>query len=134
MPLQPAPGIVIPDSEVVLRVSRSSGPGGQHANVTESRVDASFDVFASTALTDAQKRRVAARCGAVVRASAQDARSQARNRELALGRLEARLAAALKVRRQRTATRPTRASQKRRLDAKRQRGDRKRARRRPDVD
>jgi len=134
MPLQPAPGTVIPDSEVVLRVSRSSGPGGQHANVTESRVDASFDVFASTVLSDAQKRRVAARCGPVVRASAQDARSQARNRELALGRLEARLAAALKVRRQRTATRPTRASQKRRLDAKRQQGERKRARRRPDLD
>jgi ribosome-associated protein len=132
--LRPLPGLVVPLSEVVLRVSRSSGPGGQHANVTESRVEASFDVGASSVLDDAQKRRVAARCGPVVRASAQDARSQARNRELALERLESRLAGALKVRRPRQATRPTRASRERRLDSKRQQGERKRARRRPDAD
>jgi ribosome-associated protein len=132
--LRPLPGIVVPLDEVVLRVSRSSGPGGQHANVTESRVEASFDVAASAVLSDAQKRRVTARCGPVVRAFAQDARSQARNRELALERLEARLGAALKVRRPRTATRPTRASRERRLDAKRRQGERKRARRRPDPD
>jgi ribosome-associated protein len=131
--LRPAPGVVIPLGEVVLRVSRSSGPGGQHANVTESRVEAVFDVFASEALTDVQKRRVAARSGPVVRASAQDARSQARNRELALERLEGRLAAALRVRRARTPTRPTRASRERRLDAKRRQGERKRDRRRPDM-
>jgi ribosome-associated protein len=132
--LAPTPGVRIPLTEVVLRTSRSSGPGGQHANVTESRVEASFDVTASEALSDAQKRRVQARCGPVVRASAQDARSQARNRELALERLESRLGNALRVPRQRTATRPTRASRERRLDAKRRQGDRKRARRRPDAD
>jgi ribosome-associated protein len=132
--LRPAPGVVIPLDEVVLRVSRSSGPGGQHANVTESRVEAAFDVAASGALSEAQKRRVSARCGPVVRAGAQDARSQARNRELALERLEARLAAALKVRRPRQATRPTRASRERRLASKKRQGDRKQARRRPDPD
>jgi ribosome-associated protein len=132
--LQPTPGVRVPLTEVVLRTSRSSGPGGQHANVTESRVEASFDVAASAVLSDGQKRRVMARCGPVVRASAQDARSQARNRELALERLEGRLANALRVQRQRTATRPTRASRERRLDSKRRQGDRKRARRRPDTD
>ena len=90
--------VAIPLREVVLRTSRSSGPGGQHANVTASRVEASFDVAASEALSEAQKARVAARCGPVFRAVAQDARSQARNRELALERLRARLAQALHVR------------------------------------
>jgi ribosome-associated protein len=107
--LIPTPGVVIPLTEVVLRTSRSSGPGGQHANVTASRVEAVFDVAASSALSETQKRRVVARHGPVVRAMAQEARSQARNRELALDRLESRLAAALKVRRPRTATQPTRA-------------------------
>jgi len=87
----------VPLGEIVLRASRSSGPGGQHANVTASRIEASFDVAASEALTDAQKARVMARCGPVLRAVAQDARSQARNRELALRRLEQRLAHALHV-------------------------------------
>jgi ribosome-associated protein len=132
--LRPAPGVQVPLSEVVVRVSRSSGPGGQHANVTESRVEASFDVAASTALSDAQKRRVMARTGPVVRATAQDARSQARNRDLALERLEHRLGAALRVQRRRQATKPTRASRERRLDGKRRQGERKRARRRPDAD
>jgi ribosome-associated protein len=132
--LRPAPGVQVPISEVLIRVSRSSGPGGQHANVTESRVEASFDVAASASLSDWHKRRLMARAGAVVRATAQDARSQARNRDLALERLEARLAAGLRVQRRRQATKPTRASRERRLDAKRRQGDRKQARRRPDSD
>lgn len=121
--------IAVPLREVVLRASRSSGPGGQHANVTASRVEASFDVAASAALDDAQKARVIARCGPVVRAVAQDARSQARNRELALERLRARLATALAVPRPRRATKPTAASRARRLEAKRRVAERKRARR-----
>ena len=121
-------GIAIPLSEVELRTSRSSGPGGQHANVTASRVEAVFDVAASGALSDAQKARVTARLGPRVTASAQDTRSQLRNRELALERLAARLAHALEVRRPRTATRPTKASRRRRLDAKKRRGDVKRNR------
>jgi ribosome-associated protein len=133
-PLQIGRGAEVPLSEVELRTSRSSGPGGQHANVTASRVEAIFDVAASRALTDEQKRRIAARCGPVVRATAQDTRSQARNRELALERLRARLAAGLAVQRPRRATKPTAASRRRRADAKRQRADVKRARRRPEPD
>jgi ribosome-associated protein len=127
--LRPTRSVTIPLSEVVLRASRSSGPGGQHANVTASRVEASFDVAASAALTDEQKRRIASRCGPVVRAVAQDARSQTRNRDLALRRLEERLAKALHVQRQRTPTKPTAASQRRRLESKRRRSDTKRSRR-----
>ena len=126
------PGLAIPLSEIELRASRSSGPGGQHANVTASRVEASFDVAASTALSPEQRARVAARLGPRVTASAQDTRSQSRNRDLALARLAERLAHALEVRRPRTRTRPTRASQKRRVEAKKRRGEVKRARRRPD--
>ena len=96
------PGLSIPLTEIELRTSRSSGPGGQHANVTASRVEAVFDVAASTALSDAQKARVTARLGPRVTAAAQDTRSQRRNRELALERLAARLAHALEVRRPRT--------------------------------
>jgi ribosome-associated protein len=124
-------GIDVPLREVQVRASRSSGPGGQHANVTASRVEASFDVAASEALGEEQKARVMARCGPVVRAVAQDARSQARNRTLALARLQARLAHALEVPRPRRATRPTAASKARRLEAKRRAAERKRARRRP---
>src|ERR671918_212066 len=98
-PMPVARGAAIPLAEVELRVSRSSGPGGQHANVTASRVEAVFDVRASAALSDEQKRRVTARCGPVVRAVAQDTRSQARNRELALVRLARRIASALAVKR-----------------------------------
>jgi ribosome-associated protein len=130
-PLRPARDVQIPQREIVLRASRSSGPGGQHANVTASRVEASFDVAASSALSEEQKARVMARCGPLVRAVAQDARSQVRNRELALRRLEARLAHALAVPRSRRPTRPTAASRTRRLEAKRRAGERKRARRRP---
>ena len=125
-----ARGVAIPLAEVELRASRSSGPGGQHANVTASRIEAVFDVGASRALDEDQKRRVMGRCGPRVVAVAQDARSQARNRELALERLAARLSAALHVPRSRRATRPTRAARERRLDAKRRRGQTKRGRRR----
>jgi len=121
----------LPLDEVTVRASRSSGPGGQHANVTASRIEASFDVAASGTLDDAQKARITARCGPVVRAVAQDARSQARNRALALERLAARLARALEVPRTRRPTKPTRASRTRRLDAKRRASERKRGRRRP---
>jgi ribosome-associated protein len=131
-PMPVARGVAVPLSEVELRTSRSSGPGGQHANVTASRVEASFDVDASRSLDDQQKRRVSARLGPVVRASAQDTRSQSRNRELALERLRSRLAAALTVQRPRKATNPTRASRHRRLEDKRRRGELKRQRRPPE--
>ena len=124
-------GAEVPLSEVELRASRSSGPGGQHANVTASRVEAVFDVEASRSLSEEQKRRVMSRCGPVVRASAQDTRSQARNRELALERLRSRLASALTVQRPRRATKPTRASRRRRVDTKRRRGELKRSRQQP---
>ncbi|HEY8770777.1 MAG TPA: alternative ribosome rescue aminoacyl-tRNA hydrolase ArfB [Thermoleophilaceae bacterium] len=133
-PMPVARGAAIPLSEIELRASRSSGPGGQHANVTASRVEASFDVAASRALNEEQKRRVTARGGAVVRASAQDTRSQARNRELALERLRSRLAAALTVQRPRRATKPTKASRRRRIESKKQRSDLKRQRQRPRPD
>lgn len=126
--------MVLPLTEIELRTSRSSGPGGQHANVTASRVEAVFDVHASETLGEAQKARIAARLGPRVTAAAQDTRSQLRNRELALERLAQRLAGALEVRRPRTATRPTTASKRRRLDAKKRRGDVKRSRRRPAED
>jgi ribosome-associated protein len=125
------PGLEIPDSEVLVRTSRSSGPGGQHANVTASRVEAVFDVAASSALTDEQKRRVLARLGPRVTAVAQESRGQARNRELALERLATRLDHALTVPRARRATKPTKASRERRLTSKRRQSERKRARRRP---
>src|SRR3954467_2732922 len=128
------PGLEIPDSEVLVRTSRSSGPGGQHANVTASRIEAVFDVAASTALSEDQKRRVMARCGPRVTAAGQDARGQARNRELALERLRERLSSALHVPRSRRKTRPTKASRERRLDKKRRQSERKSARRRPRDD
>jgi ribosome-associated protein len=127
-------GLAIPVGEIELRTSRSSGPGGQHANVTASRVEAVFDVNASTSLSDAQKARIAGRLGPRVTASAQDTRSQLRNRELALERLAERLAAALEVARPRHKTRPTATSRRKRVDAKRRRGETKRTRRRPSGD
>jgi ribosome-associated protein len=123
--------VAIPLDEVVVRASRSSGPGGQHANVTSSRIEASFDVEASATLDDAQKRRIVARHGPVVRAIAQDARSQSRNRALALQRLAGRIAGALEVQRPRRPTKATKASRQRRLEAKRRGAERKRDRRRP---
>jgi ribosome-associated protein len=121
----------VPLREVVLRTTRSSGPGGQHANVTESRVEATFDVAASSSLSDEQKRRIIARLGPRVVAVAQDARGQGRNRELALERLRRRLSAALTVPRARRATRPSQAATRRRLEAKRRQAQRKRERRPP---
>jgi ribosome-associated protein len=132
LPIRGGPAIPLP--EIVIRASRSSGPGGQHANVTESRIEASFDIAASQVFTPAQKERLMARLGPRVTAVAQDARSQARNRELALARLAQRLAVALEVPRQRTKTRPTAGSRKRRLESKRRRGETKRARGRPPAD
>jgi ribosome-associated protein len=124
----------IPLREITIRATRSSGPGGQHANTTASRVEASFDVVASGALTDEQKRRIITRAGARVTAVAQDERSQARNRELALERLARRLASALAVRRPRRPTRPTKGSVDRRLTSKARQAERKRGRRRPPAD
>jgi ribosome-associated protein len=121
--------VVVPRSEIELRTSRSSGPGGQHAQKSETRVEALLDVEASSALTEAQKRRVAAKLGPVLRAVAQDERSQARNRELATERLVAMLREALRVERKRMPTKPTEAARQRRLDEKRRRGDLKRLRR-----
>jgi ribosome-associated protein len=123
--------LAIPLAEIELRASRSSGPGGQHANVTASRVEAVFDVAASAVLNETQRNRLLARAGATVTAVAQDARGQSRNRELALQRLAGKIAAALAVPRSRRPTRPTKASRRRRLEQKRQIGERKRGRRRP---
>ena len=120
--------VSIPASEIRLRASRSSGPGGQHANTAETRVEALFDVDASESLTERPKQRVRTKVGAVVRAVAQDERSQARNRDLAVERLVAKLRDALRVERRRVATRPTKASVERRLKAKRRRSAVKRAR------
>ena len=134
-PSLPIPGgPELPLSEIALRTSRWSGPGGQHANVTASRVEASFDVDTSTALDERQRELLHARFGPRVVAVAQDARSQARNRELALERLGERIAGALAVAPERHATRPTAASRERRLAEKRQAAQRKAARRPPDPD
>jgi ribosome-associated protein len=126
-------GPEIPLAEVELKTSRSSGPGGQHANVTASRVEAVFDVEASDALTDAQRQRLLERLGPRVSAVAQDARGQARNRELALERLAGKLAEGLREPKARRPTRPSRAAKERRLEQKRRAAQRKRTRRRPDV-
>ena len=123
--------VSLPLSEVELRFSRSSGPGGQHANRSETRVEAVFDVEASSALTDAQKRRVLARAGTPLRAVAQDERSQWRNRELAVERLAERLREALRVERPRRPTTPTAAAREKRLEEKRRRSQLKRLRREP---
>jgi len=123
--------VVLPLAEIQLRTSRSSGPGGQHAQKSETRVEAVFDVEASTVLSDAQRRRVIAKAGPVLRAVAQDERSQLRNRELAIERLVAALREALKVPRRRVATKPTAASRERRLEAKKRRSQTKQLRRPP---
>jgi len=132
--LQVGRGVEIPLAEVELRTSRSSGPGGQHANVTASRVEAIFDVGASRVLDEEQKRRITGRLGPVVRATAQDTRSQTRNRDLALERLRSRLASALTVQRPRRPTQPTAAARRKRLDAKRRQSERKASRQRPDAE
>ncbi len=128
------PELAVPLAEVALRTSRSSGPGGQHANVTASRVEAVYDVDEAASLSDGQRERLRARYGDRVSAVAQDARSQARNRELALERLREKLAAGLVVPRRRRATRPSKAAREKRLESKRRASERKRARRPPGID
>jgi ribosome-associated protein len=123
--------VALPRSEIELRYSRSSGPGGQHAQKSETRVEAVLNVEASSALTETQKRRVAAKAGPVLRAIAQDERSQARNRELAIERLVEQLREALRVPRARRPTKPTAQSRERRLESKRRRSQTKRLRRPP---
>ena len=123
--------VLLPLTEIELRFSRSSGPGGQHANTAETRVEAVLDVDASSALTEVQKKRVIAKAGPTLRAVAQDERSQWRNRELAVERLVDQLRDALKVQRRRIATKPTRASRERRLESKKKRSTTKQLRRRP---
>jgi ribosome-associated protein len=129
--LEVARDVTIPLAEITVRTSRSSGPGGQHANVTASRVEAVFDVAASSALTEDQRARLMARFGPRITAVAQEARSQARNRELALERLRRRLSTALAVQPPRHATKPTAASRQRLVESKRRQAERKSARRRP---
>ena len=129
--IQVTRSVSIPRFEIELRFSRSSGPGGQHAQKSDTRVEATFDVEASAALSDAQKRRVIAKAGPVLRAVAQDERSQWRNRELATERVVEELREALKVKRKRRPTRPSTAARERRLDDKRRRGETKRLRRPP---
>ena len=124
--------VTLPISEIELRFSRSSGPGGQHAQKSETRVEAIFDVEASAALTAVQKARVVRKSGPVLRAIAQDERSQARNRELAIERLVETLREALRVPRRRRPTKPTAASRERRLEKKRRRSETKQLRRRPE--
>lgn len=126
--------LVLPLAEIELRTSRSSGPGGQHANVTASRVEAVFDVEASQALDGTQRSRLLERLGPMVTAVAQDARGQSRNRELALRRLAQKIAAGLRVQRKRRPTRPSRASKQRRLEQKRRASEKKRERRRPPLE
>ena len=123
--------VAIPRAEIALRFSRSSGPGGQHAQRNETRVEAVFDVDASSALSPAQKRRVIAKVGPVLRAVAQDERSQLRNRELAVERVAASLREALRVPRRRVATTPSAAARRRRVEDKRRRGELKRSRQPP---
>jgi ribosome-associated protein len=123
--------VALPLDEIELRFSRSSGPGGQHAQKSETRVEALFDVEASSALTPVQKRRVIAKSGPRLQSVAQDERSQLRNRELAVERLVEKLRAALKVERRRVATKPTKAARERRLEAKKRRSETKRLRRPP---
>jgi ribosome-associated protein len=127
--IQVTRSVSIPRFEIELRFSRSSGPGGQHAQKSDTRVEATFDVEASAALSDAQKRRVIAKAGPVLRAVAQDERSQWRNRELATERLVEALREALRVPRKRTPTKPSKAAKERRLEAKKRRGHVKRLRR-----
>jgi ribosome-associated protein len=121
--------VSISRSEIDFRYSRSSGPGGQHAQKSDTRVEAVFDVEASQALSEAQKRRVVAKAGPVLRAVAQDERSQWRNRELATERLVEALREALRVPRRRRPTKPSKAADERRLEQKRRRSDLKRQRR-----
>jgi ribosome-associated protein len=133
-PMPVVPGVAIPLAEIEIRASRSSGPGGQHANVTASRIEATFDVGASAALDERRRELLLRRVGPRVSAVAQDTRGQARNRELALERLRDKLAEGLRELPPRRPTRPTRASRERRLENKRRASQRKRERRPPNED
>lgn len=133
-PLPITASVAIPLAEIDLRTTRSSGPGGQHANVTDSRVEASFDVAASATLSAAQKERVIGKAGPVIRAVAQDARSQLRNRDVALERLAGKLRTALHVDRPRRPTKPSRRAKAKRVDSKKKVGERKQSRQRPRLD
>lgn len=124
----------IPIAEIALRYETSGGAGGQHANRARTRVEASFDVLASATLSTAQRDRIVGHSGAVISAVAADSRSQRRNRELALDRLADKVIAALHVERPRRPTKPTKGSQRRRLDSKRRTGERKKMRKRPTQD
>jgi ribosome-associated protein len=128
-----AENTVIPLDEIQLRASRSSGPGGQHANVTSSRIEAVFDVDSSEALSARQRSLLKRKLGERVTAVAQDARSQARNRELALERLREKLEAGLRRPKPRRPTKPSRAARERRLEGKRKQSQRKAQRRPPSV-
>lgn len=132
--IRPKNGPFIPVGEILIRASRSSGPGGQHANVTASRIEAVFAVNESVVLTDSQKARIERKIGPVVTAIAQDARSQARNRDLALDRLEAKLSEALVVPKRRRPTRPSRTAKQKRLTGKKIRSQTKKNRRPPGHD
>ena len=132
--LRVSPTLVIPTAELTWRFSRSGGPGGQHANTSDTRVEVRFDIAGSPSLGPRQRARLQERLGDEVRVAAADERSQARNREVALARLADRLAGALRVDPPRRATKPTNASVQRRLEAKRRRSDRKSGRRRPHAE
>ncbi len=125
---------VVPEDEVAFRYMASGGPGGQHANRSNTKVEAVFRIDESRSMPDFLKQRVGAKLGEVIRVTVDDERSQFRNRQLALERIQERVDRAARVERPRRATKPTRGSQRRRLDTKRQRGDVKRQRRRPGLD
>ena len=129
--IQVTRSVSLPVCEITIRVSRSGGPGGQHAQKSSTRVEALLDVEASEALSEVQKRRVIARTGPVIRAVAQDERSQLRNRELAIERLIEKLRAALAVPRRRVPTQPSARARERRLAAKKRRSSAKKLRRPP---
>lgn len=131
-PLRLTDEIEIPPAEIVVRVSRSGGPGGQHANVTQSRVEVRFDIAASTSLPEWARERLIEQLGQRTSAVAEDERSQLRNRQIAQQRLAERLRAALRRPAPRRPTQPSRASQERRLQQKRQLAQRKRWRQPPE--
>ena len=124
----------IPLDELEWRFTGSGGPGGQHANTSNTRAEVRFNIADSPSLGPRQRARLLERLGPVVRVAASDERSQARNRALALERLRSRLAEALRVQRERRPTAPTTASQQRRLESKRRRSQVKRHRARPTDD
>jgi ribosome-associated protein len=125
---------VIASEELEWRFSSSGGPGGQHANTSNTRVELLFDIEASPSLGPRQRARLVERLGPRVRVVASERRSQMQNRELAVERLRERLAAALLVEKPRVATRPSRSSKRERVEQKRRVGERKRTRRPPRAD